>query len=246
MIRKRFVFFLTALGLGLSAVASAQEAFTTRQTNVRAGPERDYPLVARLASGTPVNIVGCIEGYSWCDVVAYDIRGWVSARSLQYAYQGRRVAVYDYGPTIGLPLIGFTFGYWDSYYRNRPFYRDRPRWERRYNDRPNFVPQHNDRPQYRDRDNRPDRPQYRDRDNRPDRPQYQRPAPQPPTVRQPLPQVQPPHVERPRPQASQPQVSPPQVQRPRPEAPRQQPNASAFPGGRSPVDRPPPQQPGGN
>ena len=213
---KRFMIILAAIGLCVSAAASAQEAFTTRSANVRAGPERDYPLVATLAPGTPVNVVGCIDGYNWCDVVAYDIRGWVSARSLQFAYEGRRVGVLEYGPTIGLPLIGFSLGYWDSYYRNRPFYRDRPRWERRWNDSPRFNPGYNgprveNRPQFReqprvDRNYRQDRPQVAQPQYQ--QPQRQRPQGQPPAVSQAAPQQ--PQAQRSRPEQQQRLSLPPQ------------------------------------
>ncbi len=235
MKRTRFALFLAALGLGLATAAAAQEAYTTRQANVRAGPERDYPLVARLAAGTPVDVVGCVEGYDWCDVVAYDIRGWVSSRSLQYVYNGRRVGILDYGPTIGLPLIGFSLGYWDSYYRNRPFYRERPRWERHWNDGPRFVPRYDgprddhNRPRYDNDRRRYDntRPNYDNRPNRQDLPQIQQQ--QPPQVRPPLQQAQ-----------------PPQVQRPRPEAPRPQPQVRPGPGPDGISRRPPEREPGGN
>ena len=60
-------------------------------------------------------------------------RGWVSTRSLQSTYGGSVVPLYSYGAQIGLPIITFSLlNYWDSYYRNRPFYRERPRWEQRW------------------------------------------------------------------------------------------------------------------
>lgn len=232
---RRFMIFIAAIGMAVSAAASAQEAYTSRPANIRAGPEQDYPLVATLAPGTPVNIVGCIDGYRWCDVIAYDIRGWVSARSLQFTYDGRRVGVLEYGPTIGLPLIGFSLGYWDNYYRNRPFYRDRPRWERRWNEGPRYAPRYNDRPRI---ESRPQLREYNrqsseprgDRNYRPDRPQvaqpqYQRPQGQPP-VRA-VPQQ-------------------PQVQQARPQPPRQaqQPPDAVR---RGEISRAPPsREPGGN
>jgi hypothetical protein len=67
-----------------------------------------------------------------------------------------------YGPRYHVPVVTFNFGsYWDSHYRNRPFYHDRDRWSRydrdHHNDHrppprramPNhlprgFVQQHND------------------------------------------------------------------------------------------------------
>ena len=57
-------------GLLLSAAALAQTAYTVREANVRAGPERDYPVVTRLAAGTEVSVAGCNEDSSWCEVIA--------------------------------------------------------------------------------------------------------------------------------------------------------------------------------
>src|SRR5689334_8519819 len=81
-----------------SAVASAQQAWTTGQVGVRAGPDRAYPIVVSLSSGYPVTVAGCLANYSWCDIVfnnGYD-RGWVPSRRLQYAWRNGRVPLYDY------------------------------------------------------------------------------------------------------------------------------------------------------
>ena len=37
--------------------------------------------------------------------------------------------VVDYGPRIGIDVVGFSVGsYWQSHYRDRPWYDDRSRW----------------------------------------------------------------------------------------------------------------------
>src|SRR5260370_2131328 len=51
-------------GLLLSGAALAQTAYTVREANVRAGPERDYPVVTRLAPGTEVSVAGCVRAMS--------------------------------------------------------------------------------------------------------------------------------------------------------------------------------------
>ena len=208
MLRLLFFRFFIAAGLLCSAAAWAQEAYTTRQVNVRAGPDQEYPMVAVFAPGTPVTVVGCVSDYRWCDVYYGDVRGWVYARSLDYVYQSRRVPIYGYGPTIGLPIVTFSLlPYWDNYYRNRPFYRDYPRWEnRRYRDGPVFVAPYGSRePQYRQgvsvepqyRQPRQYDPQYRqpravEPQNRPSQGgERQRVQPQPPQQAQPQPQIQP-------------------------------------------------------
>jgi uncharacterized protein YraI len=209
MMRMRFSRFFIAASLLFSATVCAQEAYTSREVSVRAGPARDYPLVATLAPGTPVSVAGCETDYQWCDIIYGDIRGWVYAKGLQYDYQSRRVPIYGYGAMIGLPIITFSvLSYWDNHYRSRPFYRDRPRWENRpYRGGPGFVGP------------RPREPQFRQ--PRPVEPQFRQPRSVEPLVRPPRaadPQFRPPRVERSQGQPpARPQVQPParpQVQQP--------------------------------
>jgi uncharacterized protein YraI len=119
---------LVAVPLG----AAAQSAYTTTAVNMRAGPDPTYPLVTRLVPGTPVTVGGCLQSYTWCDVYTGNVRGWVYASYLSYAYQSSAVPIYSYGPALGLPIITFSIGsYWDNYYRGRPFYGNRNYWYNR-------------------------------------------------------------------------------------------------------------------
>jgi uncharacterized protein YraI len=54
--------YLIALSLLLPIPALAQSAFTTQAVNVRAGPDRAFPLVTWLKPGTPFNVIGCTNG----------------------------------------------------------------------------------------------------------------------------------------------------------------------------------------
>ncbi|WP_430390922.1 SH3 domain-containing protein [Dyella sp. 20L07] len=45
---------------------------------MRAGPDSSYPDVVMLDTGTEVSIQGCVDGWSWCDVIAGGNRGWVA------------------------------------------------------------------------------------------------------------------------------------------------------------------------
>jgi uncharacterized protein YraI len=113
-------------------IASAQDAYTSRPMNVRAGPDREYPLVAQLGPGAPVDVRGCLSDWSWCDVSFDGNRGWVYAGGLSFVYQGARVPLYSYGPQLGLPIITFSLGtYWNQYYRGRPWYGQRDTWAHR-------------------------------------------------------------------------------------------------------------------
>lgn len=120
---------LATCAAALAASVQAQEAITTKQVNLRAGPDRGYPLVTWLAAGTAVQVNGCLSDYRWCDVTAGPDRGWVFARNLQYSYQGQPVAIYGNGAQLALPIIGFILGsYWSDYYRDRPWYRSQNQW----------------------------------------------------------------------------------------------------------------------
>ncbi len=124
---------LLALLAGSAAAVQAQGyAVTTTTVNMRAGPDSSYPLVARVPVGTSLNVGGCITNFSWCDVYAGDLRGWVYGSYLSYPYQSSVVPIYSYGPALGIPIISFTIGsYWDNYYRYRPFYANRYTWYNR-------------------------------------------------------------------------------------------------------------------
>ncbi|MCW1752932.1 SH3 domain-containing protein [Rhizobium acaciae] len=137
------------------AIAQAAEGYSTANVNMRAGPSTRYPAVAVIPAGSSVEIRGCLSDVNWCDVEFYGGRGWVSGQYVQALYQQRRVYVGpQYYRPLGIPMIRFSVdNYWDRYYRNRDFYRDRDRWSRG----PDYY--------YRDRDNR-DRDRDRDRNNR--------------------------------------------------------------------------------
>ena len=127
------ILLLCALAAALPLTAMAQEARSTKWVNLRAGPARDYPLVARLGPGTPLAVQGCTEGFGWCDVIApSDVHGWIYAGNIAYPYQSADVPVLTYGAVIGFPIITFMIGdYWGRYYRDRSWYGNEPRWRDR-------------------------------------------------------------------------------------------------------------------
>ena len=129
MNRARLLFLGIGFGLVVPAASLAQTAYTTRTVNMRAGPSRDYPVVEQLAPGEAVEINGCLDDWTWCDVSIGDDRGWVYAASLESPYRNRRVVIYGNGPLFGYPIVGFSVGpYWDTYYRGRPWYSRRSYW----------------------------------------------------------------------------------------------------------------------
>jgi uncharacterized protein YraI len=123
---------LASLALAVPALAQAADGFVTGNVNLRAGPDVGYPLITSIPTGTPVSIQGCTDGWEWCDVITMGTRGWAAGSFIQYRYQNQPVMVQDYGARIGIPIISFVIGtYWNNYYRDRPFYRQRNYWYQR-------------------------------------------------------------------------------------------------------------------
>jgi len=127
--------------LALPVIAFAQvQAYTNQPINLMAGPGGDYPVVAGLAPNQPVEVMGCISTYEWCDVALDDLRGWVYGAALTYPYEGAYVPLQSYGAVIGLPVVVFSIdSYWDRYYHGRPWYGERDRW--RYEGPHPYAPQ---------------------------------------------------------------------------------------------------------
>jgi uncharacterized protein YraI len=118
-----------AMSLLVPTLAHAADAYVTGNVNLRAGPDPSYPLIDQIPAGTEVDVQGCTDGWEWCDVIVYGDRGWVAGNFIEYEYQDGPVLLPAYGAQIGIPIITFVIrNYWDHYYRDRPFYRERDRW----------------------------------------------------------------------------------------------------------------------
>lgn len=110
------------------AAASASPAQVTANVNLRAGPGTQYYPILVLPAGAPVELYGCLQGYTWCDVSYGRERGWISSRYLSTFYSG---PAYRPRPYRSVPFLTFNFGYWDNHYAHRPWYNNRPRdWDR--------------------------------------------------------------------------------------------------------------------
>jgi uncharacterized protein YraI len=161
--------FLTLIGLGASCGSWAATAYTQGQVNLRAGPSSDYPLVASVPANALLDMNGCLDDWTWCDVDWEGNRGWVYGSYLYYDYQSRRVPVLDFGAQLGIGIVAFSIGdYWGRYYPSRPWYRRENYWMHR--------PQPPRRPPPRPSRPRPPPP----RPSRPNPPE--RPRPRPPVV----------------------------------------------------------------
>lgn len=121
-----------AFALGAASPAFAYtNATTTTAVYLRTGPDFAYPPAVVLPYGTPVVVLGCLNGWQWCDVTWGPHRGWVYGSYLATYWQNRPAPWYYAAPRYNVPIITFNFGpYWDSHYRHRDFYRHRDRWDR--------------------------------------------------------------------------------------------------------------------
>ncbi|HCD84025.1 SH3 domain-containing protein [Agrobacterium tumefaciens] len=135
------------VGASLPSLAEAANAYATGNVNIRTGPGTQYARTGTIPAGATLTIRGCLNGYSWCEVIFAGQRGWASSNYLQATYQNRRQAVIHVGPIIGLPVIVHRPQppHWG--HRPRP-----PHWEHR--PRPPRPPHGDHRP-------RPPRPQPR-------------------------------------------------------------------------------------
>ena len=130
----------TSLGLALPAFAQASPAWLADDAGLMAGPDRQYPLLDHLQAGTEVDIQGCTEDLAWCDVIAWNERGWVPADALQFDDGGQWLPVVEYAPAYAIPIVQFSIrAYWGSYYRYQPFYGYRRDWYR-WTPPPRVVP----------------------------------------------------------------------------------------------------------
>ena len=129
---KALTTFFAAAAMAASVQAYSAEGFIVADIPLQSGPDDEYPPVDQLAAGTPVNIEGCLDGWTWCDVDAGDLRGWVPGTYIEQNYGGRWVYITDYGPHIGLPVVVFSLNtYWGAHYTNRPWFGERERWASR-------------------------------------------------------------------------------------------------------------------
>jgi uncharacterized protein YraI len=149
------------------SLAAAQDAIVTADLNMRAGPSTSFPVVDVIPESAPVDVHGCLSGYSWCDVSSQGNRGWVSANYLSYAASGSYVPLIEYTSNVEIPIITYSVGsYWDTYYRDRPWYGRRSIWNDRWRDNWRDIRRHERADRRRDR--REDRVDRR-RDRREDR-----------------------------------------------------------------------------
>lgn len=118
------------LWLAPTSAMAGERAYVTNNVHLRAGPDARYPSVAILRGGERVELLGCINGWQWCEIETRDNeRGWTAAYYLRALRGNSGLTIIEsnqYGSTR--VIIYKPYDYWDSHYRNKYFYRDRDKW----------------------------------------------------------------------------------------------------------------------
>jgi uncharacterized protein YraI len=128
---------LAAAAFAAAAVApavadAAFNGWTTRPVQQKAGPAEFYPTVGGVPGGVQVRVFGCVRGITYCDVSWRGNRGWVRGSALAGFYKNKRVPLAQFGVQIGVPYITFNFGYWDNYYKGKPWFKERSKWDKNW------------------------------------------------------------------------------------------------------------------
>lgn len=131
-----------AMALGMSGAAQAAPGWTSNALNLRAGPGVNYPLVARIPEKASVEVEGCLENWSWCNVFWRGKYGWTSGRHIELKKIKHHGGPHHASSETMPPVVVYNVNeYWDRHYRDAPFYAMRAQYG--YNVYPVPVPVNN-------------------------------------------------------------------------------------------------------
>jgi uncharacterized protein YraI len=121
---KTFKLASAALMLSMASALAAHAApgYSTADVNIRSGPDTDFPSVGVIREGDNVDVRGCLNDESWCDVIWDGNRGWVFSEYLAFDYRGEVTPLPDVGlSAFRIPIVAFAAtDYWKRHYVGRP------------------------------------------------------------------------------------------------------------------------------
>ena len=107
----RYIALLSTTAAAVLAASQAALAFTATTTNnlhLRTGPGEQYPVITTIVSKDDVEVHGCLQGVTWCDVNWGDVRGWASAEYIAYKTDQGVELLPMAGDAIGIPTVTYT------------------------------------------------------------------------------------------------------------------------------------------
>jgi len=125
---------IASVGRGIENAADGDHygAYVTQRVYLRGGPGAKFPRVDAVRRGDSIEVHGCLTRRDWCDVSSREGRGWIPANRISFRDGDRRLTLNEYDSRRSLNTIRFSYGYWDSNYTSRPWYKDKASWELRY------------------------------------------------------------------------------------------------------------------
>ena len=95
----------------LIASGSTAFAFTGEVSNnlhMRTGPGEQYQIITTVDSQSDVEVHGCLEKVTWCDINWGSIRGWAAGEYIVYRSDEGIKPLPLAGDMIGIPVVTFT------------------------------------------------------------------------------------------------------------------------------------------
>ena len=96
------------VGIMASTPVLAFEAVATNNLHLRTGPGEQYPVEATIGHNDRVEVHGCLQGITWCDLNWGNLRGWAAADYIAYdGVSGVKVLPLVSSDELGIPIVNF-------------------------------------------------------------------------------------------------------------------------------------------
>jgi uncharacterized protein YraI len=114
---KRVLFTAAVISFALAGAAQAHTVGTaTTALNLRAGPGPEQPIIGGIPARRTAQILGCVEGSLWCQVVYRGQQGWAYSQYMSLRAGGGTIVVREPANVTGVPVIAYN-GYVTPSYR---------------------------------------------------------------------------------------------------------------------------------